>query len=180
MTPGYNLWYMHGETKISRSVPGKCSSQMAIDPAVGSTEQGGGTKHDGGKEQGSDMHTMLRDAFGMHDVRKAVSSQTQMVDEGPLGGDALKYYELLKTADKPLHLRTKRSKLSAIVHIYNLKCVGGISNKIFSYFLELINQLLPPCDETLSVNTYEAKTFLSAMGLGYEKIPVCRNDCLLF
>jgi Zn ribbon nucleic-acid-binding protein len=64
--------------------------------------------------------------------------------------------------------------------MYNLKCVGGISNKIFSDTLELINQLLPHCDETLPVNTYEVKKFLSDMGLGYEKIPACRNDCMLF
>jgi Zn ribbon nucleic-acid-binding protein len=64
--------------------------------------------------------------------------------------------------------------------MYNLKCVGGISNKIFYDILELINQLLPPCNETLPVNTYEAKKFLSSMGLEYEKIPACHNDLMLF
>jgi hypothetical protein len=126
------------------------------------------------------MHAMFCDSFGMHDVSEAVSSQPQAVNEGTSGGNTLKYYELLKTAKKPLHLGTKHSKLSATVHMYNLKCVGGISNKIFSDILELINQLLPPCDETLPVNTYEVKKFLSDMGLGYEKIPACRNDCMLF
>jgi hypothetical protein len=74
------------------------------------------------------MHAMLYDAFGMHDVREAVSSQPQAVNEGTSGGDALKYYELLRTAEKPLHPGTKHSKLNATVHMYNLKCVGGISN----------------------------------------------------
>jgi len=32
----------------------------------------------------------------------------------------------------------------------------------------------------LPVNTYEAKKFLSDMGLGYEKIPAGHNDCMLF
>jgi hypothetical protein len=63
--------------------------------------------------------------------------------------------------------------------MYNLKCVGGINNKFFSDILELISQLLPPCDETLPVNTYKAKKFHSSMGLGYEKILACRNDCML-
>jgi hypothetical protein len=92
----------------------------------------------------------------------------------------LKYYKLLRTAEKPLHPNTKHNKLSATVHMYNLKCVGGISNKIFSYILEFMNQLLSPCDKTLIGNTYEAKKFLSDMGLGYEKILVCRNGCMLF
>jgi hypothetical protein len=92
----------------------------------------------------------------------------------------LKYYELLKTTEKRLHPSTKQSKLSATVHMYNWKCVEGISNKIFSDILELMNQLLPPCDETLPGNRYEVKKFLSDMGLGHEKIPACRNDCMLF
>jgi hypothetical protein len=40
--------------------------------------------------------------------------------------------------------------------------------------------LLSPCDETLPGNTYEANKFLSDMGFRYEKILVCRNDCMLF
>lgn len=116
----------------------------------------------------------------MYDVREAVSSQPHAVNEGTSRGDKLKFYELLKTVEKPLHPSTKHSKFSATVHMYNLKCVGSISNKIFSDILELINQLLPPCDETLPVNTYKAKKFLSDMGLGYEKITAYCNDCMLF
>jgi hypothetical protein len=126
------------------------------------------------------MCAMLRDAFGVHNVSEAISSQPQAVNEGTSGGDVLKYYELLKTAKKPFHLGTKHSKFSATAHMYNLKCVGGISYKILSDILKLINQLLPPCDETLPVNTYEVKKLLSDMGLGYEKISTCHNDCMLF
>jgi hypothetical protein len=83
------------------------------------------------------MHSMLRDAFGMHDVAEAVSTDRQQVDEGTSFGDALKYQELLKTVEKPLHPGTEHSKLSATVHTYNLKCVGGISNKKFQTFSNL-------------------------------------------
>jgi hypothetical protein len=58
--------------------------------------------------------------------------------------------------------------------------VGGLSNSIFSYLLEFINQLLPTNDEALLDNTYKAKKFLSDMGLGYKKILVYQNDCMLF
>jgi hypothetical protein len=77
------------------------------------------------------MHAMLHDTFGVHKVGEAFSSQPQEVNEGTSGEDALKYHELLKTAEKPLHPGTKHSKLSTTVHVYNLKCVGGISNKFF-------------------------------------------------
>jgi len=81
---------------------------------------------------------------------------------------------------KPLHGGTKHSKLSATIYLYNLKCVGGLSNTIFSALLEFIIQLLPASVETLPVNTYKAKKFLRDMGLGYSQILVCRNDCMLF
>jgi len=96
------------------------------------------------------MCTMLRDTFDVHDVSEAVSSQPQAVNEGTSGGNALKNYELLKTAEKPLHPGTKHSKLSATVHMYNLKCFGGISNKIFSNLLKLINQFFASLQRDLA------------------------------
>jgi hypothetical protein len=50
----------------------------------------------------------------------------------------------------------------------------------FSALLEFVNQLLPNDGEALPNNTYQAKKFLRDMGLRYEKIPACRNDCMLF
>jgi hypothetical protein len=174
MTIGYILWYMHGETRISGHVSGRYSNPVAADATTGSTE------HSGGTNQGGNMYAMLRDAFNMHDVRKDVNSQLHAVNEGTAGGDTLKYYELLRTVEKPLHPGTKYSKLSATIHMYNFKCIRGIRNTKFSDILELINQLMRPCDETLPGNTYEAKKFLNDMGLGYEKISACHNDCMLF
>jgi ABC-type enterochelin transport system ATPase subunit len=87
---------------------------------------------------------------------------------------------LLKKVDKPLRDKTIHSKLSVTVHLYNLKCIGGVNNTIFSVFLEFINQLLLLDDGALHVNTYKAKKFLRDMGLGYEKISTCRNDSILF
>jgi hypothetical protein len=94
--------------------------------------------------------------------------------------EAQKYDKLLKNSDKPLHGKTKHSKLSAIVHLYNLKCLGGVTNTIFSALLEFVNQLLLDDGEALPDNTYQAKKFLRDMGLEYEKIPAYRNDCMLF
>ena len=45
--------------------------------------------------------------------------------------DIQKYYELLKEIETPLYDRTKHSKLSATVYLYNLKCVSGLSNKLW-------------------------------------------------
>jgi hypothetical protein len=58
--------------------------------------------------------------------------------------------------------------------------MGGVSNTTFSAFLEFFNQLISNDSGTLPVNTYKSKKFLRDMGLGYEKISTCRNDCILF
>ena len=122
----------------------------------------------GSSNQGENMHTMLRDVFSMHNVRKD-NSEPQVIMQGEEEivvkevdqVDAGKYHELLKEAKTPLLDWTKHSKLSATVHMSNLKCFGGVNNKIFSSFLEFINQLLPADDGALPVNTYEAKKYLS-------------------
>jgi len=80
---------------------------------------------------------------------------------------------MLKKSEKPLHEGTKHCKLSATVHLYNLKCIGGISNNSFSSLLEFIIQLLPTCNNTLPANTYEEKKFLREYIYIYN--PVCYN-----
>jgi hypothetical protein len=134
------------------------------------------------------MHTMLHDLFGVHDVKednnesqlRVQGAEEPIVDDELDKGDAQKYDDLLKKTNKPLHGKTRHSELNATVHLYNLKGMDGVTNTIFSAFLEFINQLLPDDGDVLPVNTYEAKKFLRDMGLGYEKILACRNDCMLF
>jgi hypothetical protein len=102
------------------------------------------------------------------------------LDDAPDIGNAQKYDELLKNSDKPLYRKTRHIKLSATIHLYDLKCLGGVTNTIFSPLLEFVNQLLPDDGEALPDNIYQAKKFLRDMGLGYEKILTCHNDCMLF
>jgi hypothetical protein len=82
MTPGYSLWYMQGETARGSAVSGQCLSHPSVtDSAADSTEQGECNVQGGGLEQGGDMCSLLRDAFDVHDVNEAVSSQLQEVNE---------------------------------------------------------------------------------------------------
>jgi hypothetical protein len=54
--------------------------------------------------------------------------------------------------------------------------MGGLSNTIFTYFLEFINELVPIDEPALPNSMYEAKKYLRDLGLGYEKISACRNN----
>jgi hypothetical protein len=83
----------------------------------------------------------------VHDVREdsnepqpgAQGGEEQIIDDAPDIGDAQKYDELLKNSDKPFHGKTRHSKLSATIHLYNLKCLGRVTNTTFSTLLEFVN-----------------------------------------
>ncbi|KAL7166048.1 hypothetical protein ACSBR2_036840 [Camellia fascicularis] len=61
------------------------------------------------------------------------------------------------------------------VNVYN-KC----SNKSFDMVMQVFKDILPKCDETVPWTFYDAKKFLRELGLGYEAIHACKNDCTLF
>lgn len=71
------------------------------------------------------------------------------------------------------------TKTSAVVRLYNLKAINGWSDKSFSELLKLISEMLPK-NNVLPQSVYEAKKTLSDMGLQYQKIHACRNNCILY
>ncbi|XP_031090965.1 uncharacterized protein LOC115995958 [Ipomoea triloba] len=56
---------------------------------------------------------------------------------------------------------------------------NGWSDKSFTVLLEILKDMLPN-DNELQKSTYDAKKILCPMGIGYKKIHVCPNDCILF
>ncbi|KAL0536609.1 hypothetical protein IC582_025563 [Cucumis melo] len=73
----------------------------------------------------------------------------------------------------------KFTKLSAPVRLYNLKLRYCWSNTSFSELLSIISDLLPENNEILS-SLYEAKKTIGALGVSYQKIDACPNDCCLY
>ncbi|KAL5540181.1 hypothetical protein UlMin_043730 [Ulmus minor] len=92
-----------------------------------------------------------------------------------------KFEILLGDAEKPLYFGCTNNftKLSAIVHLYNLKASNGWSDKSFSELLKLLAEMLPQPNE-LPTSMYEVKKAMSSLGMGYKKIHACRNDCILY
>ena len=66
------------------------------------------------------------------------------------------------------------------MRLYSVKGRYGWSDKSFSDLLNVLsNHILPPNNE-LPTSMYEAKKTMVALGLSYEKIHVCPNDCILY
>ncbi|XP_042962378.1 uncharacterized protein LOC122296641 [Carya illinoinensis] len=174
ISQGYTIWHAHGE-RIGEA------SYHATD-AQNNNEQI--------NEGSGGMTTMLHDVFPMFDPEIVEGGPEIGVDAGEAGvqnenrqGSSKrvnKFYNMLKDADEPLYEGcTKHTKFSAIVRLWNMKCLGGLSNNIFTKLLEFVNELLPP-GVSFPKNTYKAKKYMNELGLGYEKILVCPNGCMLF
>ena len=74
---------------------------------------------------------------------------------------------------------SKYTKLSALVKLWNMKASGGWTNSSFTALLEFLREVLP-VDNKIPASMYEAKKTLSTLGMEYEKIHACPNDCALY
>ena len=71
------------------------------------------------------------------------------------------------------------TRLLAVLALVNLKARFGWSDKSFTELLVLLKKLLPE-DNTLPKSQYEAKKILCPVGMEYQKIHACPNDCILY
>ena len=86
----------------------------------------------------------------------------------------------MNDAKKPLYPGCRKfTKLFALVKLYNPKARYGWSDKGFSELLGFLGEMFPLNNELL-LSMYEAKKTLNALGMEYEKIHACPNDCILY
>ena len=117
--------------------------------------------------------------FDMHDEDDRVVEMVRDAEDGFVGRHQT-FEKLLEDAEIPLYDGcTKFTKLSALVRLFNLKAANGWSNKSFSDLLQLLGEMLPE-NNVLPTSMYEAKKNLSSLGMDYEKIHACPNDCILY
>ena len=91
------------------------------------------------------------------------------------------YEGLQSDSKKPLYTGCKNSLtvLSMVLSLVNVKARYGWSDKSFTSLLEVVHNLLPE-DNTLPKTYYKAKKILCLMGMEYQKIHACPNDCILY
>jgi len=71
------------------------------------------------------------------------------------------------------------SRLLIVLWLFNMKARNGWTDRSFTELLEFLHEILPQ-GNTLSTSHYEAKKILCPMGLEYQKIHACLNDCILY
>ena len=74
---------------------------------------------------------------------------------------------------------TNYSILKFVIEMLNVKVMTNLSNKGLDMMLELLTKVLSE-GNLVSRSTYEVKKILRDLGMSYEHIDACKNDCALF
>jgi len=91
-----------------------------------------------------------------------------------------KFRRLISDAEQPLYDGcTKFTRLAAVSRLYKLKSVNGWTDKSFTDLLALLKDILPE-GNVLPSRTYDAKQMLCSIGMDYNRIHACENDCILY
>jgi hypothetical protein len=93
---------------------------------------------------------------------------------------AKKFFRLLKEAEKELYPECKEAtKISFIVRLFQIKCMHVMSNSALGAILHLFSMLL--LEGHCIPNTLDkVQKVVRDLGLDYQKIHACANDCVLF
>ncbi|XP_028055573.1 uncharacterized protein LOC114259747 [Camellia sinensis] len=169
----YTRWVYHGEDfELDDSDPSKNENDEYFNDKA---------------EKSNSPNTEVREI--VHDIHSGPStfaytggaSSSRNPDlSGAHGSEGNTFARLMRDAEQELYPNCQRySKLSFIVKLLHIKVLNKWSNKSLTMMLELLKDALP-IGETLPCSYNEVKQILRDLGLDYQKIHVCKNDCVLF
>jgi hypothetical protein len=89
-----------------------------------------------------------------------------------------KFEILMADLKRPISLGSSHSTFSFLVWLLYIKSHYQISNRSFDVMLALLSSIFPRSQLPKSYD--EACKYIQELGLGYEMIHVCKNNCVLF
>ena len=114
--------------------------------------------------------------FNQSSFEEPTPSSTEFLDEK----EKLKFDRLLDASNKGLYEGcTTFSKLSFLLRLFCIKCMFHLPAEAFDMLLELLIEAFPQIMHFPS-SYYESKKMIKHLGLGYEKIDACPNNCILY
>jgi hypothetical protein len=131
--------------------------------------------HGVANDNSNPYRNMIIDAMRMN---QSNVSQCSIVEEEP-NVDAAKFFDLLKDYDEPLWDGCmNHSKLSTAAQVFTIKSDHGLSEAGYDKIIEWLRIILPKGNRPRE-NFYVAKSIMKPLGLGYQKIDMCPNFCML-
>jgi len=106
-------------------------------------------------------------------------SQCPIIEEEP-DTDPARFFDLLKDFDEPLWDGcTNHSKLSVVAQVFTIKSDHRLSEASYDKIIKWARSILLE-GNWLKENLYVAKSMMKPLNLGYQKIDMCPNFCMLY
>ncbi|XP_073133714.1 uncharacterized protein [Henckelia pumila] len=169
--PDYHVWTFHGEKRIVQSRDGMISGLEVLGKNVSevNNNQPMGQETLCEEFQIGEGSTMNND--------DCIGASASHISMDPNVAD---FYQLIEEGKQPLYDGcNKISKLDFLVELFQLKVSSKWSDKSFTMLLEFLRRVLPS-EAQIPNSFYEAKKLISKLGLHYEKIHACPNDCVIY
>jgi len=115
----------------------------------------------------------------MDEMLEAIQPEFDLNSEDPPTPEVQMFFKLLKASEEPLHEHTKVTLLAFVTQLLAIKSKYFFSNNCYNDLLKLIGEVLPN-PHKLPKDMYHSKVLVKDLGMGYEKIDVCRDNCMLF
>ncbi|XP_039115814.1 uncharacterized protein LOC120251341 [Dioscorea cayenensis subsp. rotundata] len=180
---GCTCWFFHGER-----VPSPIHEPTNTFTALSSSNPHFQTS----RTRPDSLEELLQDAFNIHQVDNeglpytADEFNVEVNDEGetPIEVDerpskeAAKFYKLLEDMNDKLYEESQHSRLYFSIRLFHLKCMYGMTAKGLDHLIEFLKEFFPSA--AIPESSRESKKIIKDLGLGYEKIHSCPNDCMIY
>ncbi|CAA7052795.1 unnamed protein product [Microthlaspi erraticum] len=107
-----------------------------------------------------------------------VDDQPAQEDSANNSEEKRAFDELLSDANEELYEGSAFSKLSFMLKLYHIKVISRVSDKGMSMIIDLLKEAFKHAK--LPDSFYDLKKTISKLGLDYESIHACPNDCMLY
>jgi hypothetical protein len=112
----------------------------------------------------------------MDEMLEAIQAE---VTEDPPIVEVEAFFKLLKASEETLHEHTEVTLLAFVTRLMAITSKYFFSNNCYNELVKLISDILPK-PHKVPKDMYQSKKLMSDLGLKYEKIDVCPDNCMLF
>jgi hypothetical protein len=117
--------------------------------------------------------------LAMHEMLDSLRPELNLSSEDPATPEVSRFFKLLKDSEESLHEHTDVSILAFVTRLMAIKSKYFFSNNCYNEILKLLGDVLPKPNK-LPKDMYHSKIIIKGLGIDYEKIDVCKNNCMLF
>ncbi|XP_039805278.1 uncharacterized protein LOC120669560 isoform X2 [Panicum virgatum] len=124
-----------------------------------------------------DIAGLLRDLAAGLDDRGDFDDSSSVLEPC---AELLAIQKLVEENSKGLYPNCKKyTQLRFLIRLLHLKLLGGWTDRSFNLLLDLLNDALPE-GSALPRSFHEPKKLVKSIGIGYNSIHACENDCILY